>query len=599
MNYKLLRVLRIAFASLMLLGVASFFLDIDGKLPASFVWLEKIQFFCSLHCGLWVVTLLATLLVGRIYCSIVCPLGILQDLISWLALKSRQFVAKFTKDPKTGKAPIVRKENKYRPERRKTRAAFLLFAIATSFAGLLVFGLLEPYGIFGRIAVNVFKPIYVLSNNILYSIFQITGPDKLRYSFYYVAIRPESVGALLVGLLSFIGIALFAGKFGRLYCNLICPVGTFLGYLSRWSLLKTTIDQSKCVGCGLCSKACKSSCIDAKGKVVDNSRCVVCFDCFSACKKDAIHFGKRGKVEIAKNELNAEPTQEQPLQTKLDAETLREKERLQREIQGFDRSKRNFIALSALTATAAVAKAASAAVDKDTIFIGDADKLDAPAPTDSDSVAGGALNEHGEIQYTGYTPFKREFTISPPGSRSHRHMMAHCVSCHLCVAKCPARVLKPSGFENGLMGFLQPRMDFTHGFCNFDCTVCADVCPAYAIIPRTGDGKPLTIEEKHKIQVGHVVFIKENCIVPVNNQHCGACSEHCPTQAVKMVPYGDDGLTIPETNVDLCVGCGGCEYICPARPYRAIYIEGNPVHKEATPPPKEESKVVEEIDFGF
>ncbi len=596
MKYKALRALRVLLASCMLLCVASFFLDFDGKIPEKFVWFEKVQFYCAIGSLLWFVIFASVLLVGRLYCSVICPLGILQDLISWVAGKSRQILSRFTKDPKTGKPKPLKnwKNNVFRANNVVVRSAFFIFACVTGFAGVLVFGLLEPYSIFGRIAVNVFKPLYVIVNNILFAIY---GPEK---SFYYVDVRPESYGALLVGVASFVMIALFAGKAGRLYCNLICPVGSFLGFFSRWALVKTYIKQDKCISCGLCAKACKSSCIDSKGKVVDNSRCVVCFDCFSACRKDAIAFGVNKKPTIAPNEIQTDELSASD--KKLDAETLQQKRQIQSEMQGFDRSKRNFITLSAMAAAATAAKAV-AAVDKNTIFIGDAADTSDSKPmvaADGETTAGGALSEEGEVQYTGHEPIEREFTISPPGSRSHEHMLRHCISCHLCVAKCPSHVLKPSGFENGLQGFLQPRMDFSHGFCNFDCTTCADVCPANAILPLAMDGKsPLTMEEKHKIQVGHVVFVKENCIVPVLNQHCGACSEHCPTQAVHMVPYGDNGLTIPETNVDLCVGCGGCEYICPARPNRAIYIEGNPVHIEATPPPKEESKVVEEVDFGF
>ncbi len=47
------------------------------------------------------------------------------------------------------------------------------------------------------------------------------------------------------------------------------------------------------------------------------------------------------------------------------------------------------------------------------------------------------------------------------------------------------------------------------------------------------------------------------------------------------------------------VGCGGCEYVCPARPFRAIYIEGNPVQKEAKPFKESEEHKVEIDDFGF
>jgi len=87
-------------------------------------------------------------------------------------------------------------------------------------------------------------------------------------------------------------------------------------------------------------------------------------------------------------------------------------------------------------------------------------------------------------------------------------------------------------------------------------------------------------------------------VVYTDETSCGACSEHCPTQAVKMIPYKND-LTIPSINTEICVGCGGCEYICPARPYRAIYVEGNPVHLKAKRFKEAEKKEVKLDDFGF
>ena len=95
--------------------------------------------------------------------------------------------------------------------------------------------------------------------------------------------------------------------------------------------------------------------------------------------------------------------------------------------------------------------------------------------------------------------------------------------------KCPSHVLKPAFMEYGLAGMMQPTVSFEKGFCNFDCTVCGDVCPNGAILP-------ISVEQKHLTQMGYVVFIKENCIVYTDETSCGACSEHCPTQAVAMVP---------------------------------------------------------------
>jgi ferredoxin len=161
-----------------------------------------------------------------------------------------------------------------------------------------------------------------------------------------------------------------------------------------------------------------------------------------------------------------------------------------------------------------------------------------------------------------------------------------CTACHLCVSACPTQVLQPTYFLYGLTGFLQPRMDFITSFCNFECILCGEVCPTGAILP-------LIKEEKKLVQLGKSNFVKENCIVNTKNTACGACSEHCPTKAVNMVPFKDK-LTIPEVNNKICVGCGACEYACPTDP-KSIYVEGNPVHLVAEKP--KEVKIEEKIDY--
>lgn len=185
---------------------------------------------------------------------------------------------------------------------------------------------------------------------------------------------------------------------------------------------------------------------------------------------------------------------------------------------------------------------------------------------------------------------KRETPISPPGSANAEHLLNKCTSCHLCVSKCPSNVIKPSFTEYGLGGIMQPMLSFEKGFCNYDCTVCSDVCPSGALLP-------LTVEQKQTNQMGQVHFILENCIVYTDGTNCGACSEHCPTQAVSMIAYKDD-LTIPYTDTSICVGCGGCEYVCPAKPYKAIYVEGVEEHKTIVIK-KEKVEEVKVDDFGF
>lgn len=151
-------------------------------------------------------------------------------------------------------------------------------------------------------------------------------------------------------------------------------------------------------------------------------------------------------------------------------------------------------------------------------------------------------------------------------------MSQHCVGCQLCVAQCPNGVLRPSSDP---MHFMQPVMSYDRGACRPECTRCSQVCPAGAI-------KPITAIEKSSIQIGHAVWRKKYCVVVTDHVQCGNCARHCPAGAIQMVPIDPaDDLSdlIPAVNVEKCIGCGMCEYVCPARPNSAIYVEGHPVHR--------------------
>ncbi|MCG6908521.1 MAG: 4Fe-4S binding protein, partial [Deltaproteobacteria bacterium] len=328
-------------------------------------------------------------------------------------------------------------------------------------------------------------------------------------------------------------VALLSARRGRLYCNTVCPVGALLGLFSKCSMLRIGVDPDACTGCRLCERVCKAGCIDIRQKTVDVSRCVDCYNCFAVCRNNGLRFENRWK---------------------------RQNQRVQPEP-----GRRRFMVGMAM------------------------------------AVAGVASNAFGQTKSIQSRPttIPEQITapVTPPGSASAAHFMSTCTACHLCVSACPSRVLVPSLFQYGLSGMMQPRMDYHAGHCNYDCTVCLDVCPSGAILS-------LTPEEKKLTQLGVAKFIKENCVVYTDNTNCGACSEHCPTKAVKMVPYlttATRQLVIPEVNPDICIGCGGCEYACPTKPYKAIYVDGNPVHKAAQKPvvKKIEQAVDSNADFPF
>jgi ferredoxin len=182
----------------------------------------------------------------------------------------------------------------------------------------------------------------------------------------------------------------------------------------------------------------------------------------------------------------------------------------------------------------------------------------------------------------------RRTPITPPGSQGVAHLLQKCTSCHLCVSKCPTNIIKPAFLEYGVGGMLQPTLKFDDDFCNYECTICSDVCPTGALLP-------LTKEAKLTNQMGQVHFVMNDCIVFTDETSCGACVVNCPTEAVFMVDYKND-LSIPEVDNSKCVGCGGCEYNCPATPRKAIFVEGIDRHKTIKLEKVEEVKV---DNFGF
>ena len=168
---------------------------------------------------------------------------------------------------------------------------------------------------------------------------------------------------------------------------------------------------------------------------------------------------------------------------------------------------------------------------------------------------------------------ERQTPLTPPGSLSAQNMALRCTGCQLCISECPNQVLRLS---SDLMHLMQPVMSYERGYCRPECNRCSEVCPAGAI-------KPIRHEDKASTQIGHAVWIKKNCIALTDEVECGNCARHCPTGAIEMVPSdpdNDESAYVPAVNEARCIGCGACEYLCPARPFSAIYVEGHEVHKE-------------------
>jgi len=167
---------------------------------------------------------------------------------------------------------------------------------------------------------------------------------------------------------------------------------------------------------------------------------------------------------------------------------------------------------------------------------------------------------------------ERQTPLVPAGSISLKNFTDHCTGCQLCVSVCPNQVLRPS---TSLTSLMQPEMSYEKGYCRPECNRCSEVCPAGAI-------RPISIEEKSSTQIGHAVVNLDLCVVNTDGVDCGNCSRHCPAGAITMVKKNPDemlSMLIPAVNEEMCIGCGACENLCPARPLSAIHVEGNLTHR--------------------
>ncbi len=513
----MLRKIRISLATLVFALVTWLFLDFTGTAHTWVGWLAKIQFLpaaMAMNIGVLVGLIILTLIFGRIYCSVICPLGIMQDILARLHPR---------KNKKTGRYS-------YSSEVRWLRYPVLIVFVIAVIAGVgSIVSLLAPYSSYGRIITNLMSPIYEECNNLLAGF----AAKHDSYTFYNVDIWVKSLPTFIVALTSLIFIAILAWIGGRTYCNTICPVGTILSFLSRFSFLKICFDESKCRNCSACTKGCKASCIDFKNHKVDYSRCVVCGDCLENCKFGALEYRSSIVKPMIDNKVKdgAVATTAQHSTGNNDGENVN------------GTSRRAFLQ-SSLLALSTVALAQGKI------------KMDGGLAEIEDKVAP-----------------ERKTQLTPPGSLSAKNMASHCTGCQLCVAQCPNDVLRPS---IGLLTLMQPTMSYERGYCRPECHRCSEVCPTGAI-------RPITLEEKSSTQIGHAVWVKKNCVVVTDHVDCGNCARHCPTGAIQMVPLDpndDFGLQVPAVNEALCIGCGACENLCPSRPFSAIYVEGHEVHKE-------------------
>ena len=472
---------RIILAALFIVGITLLFTGIGTDWWG---WMAKLQFLpaiMGLNIAVIAGVLAATLLVGRCYCAVICPLGVFQDIVIWL----RKVYAKITKKAyaKAGKKSPAKRFT-YNKERKWLRygvLALVAICIAAGIQGAVL--LIAPYSAFGRMVA-------------------------------LAAGKSLALPLLIVAGVTFVGLVILAWTHGRAWCNNICPVGTTLGLVSRFSALRIGIDESKCIACRKCERSCRSSCIDiAGGKIVDNSRCVNCFECIGVCDEGAINLRFAwGNGSRAKAEGPGHPD---------------------------DGGRREFVEKTAMLAG---------------------------------GLALGTLGAKAQVLNGGFADIapkqdpERETPLVPPGAVSVKRFYERCTGCQLCVSNCPNGVLKTS---TDLEHLLQPTMSYADGYCRPECNTCSTVCPAGAI-------EPLAKFEKLTLSWGVAHVYHRDCLQR-QGVSCGNCVRHCPVGAVRMIT-NRRGIQVPVVDEELCIGCGACENLCPVRPVSAVRVNGRDKH---------------------
>ena len=495
----MLRRIRLIVALVFFILITLLFLDFTGTLHAWFGWLAKIQFLpavLALNVGVILLWVVLTLVFGRVYCSVICPLGVFQDVVSWFSGRRKKKKYRFS----------------YSPAVSWLRYGMLGVFIIAMIAGIgSVVALLAPYSSYGRIVSNLFAPVYQWGNNVL----AYFAERSDSYAFYETSVWLKSLPTFIIAAVTFVVLVVLAWRNGRTYCNTVCPVGTVLGFFSRYSLFRPEIDAEKCTNCSLCSRKCKAACINYKDHRIDYSRCVTCMDCIDSCKHGAIsykyRFGKKERKETS-------------------------------ETGNTNNARRSFLTGMGLVLVSSAVKAQEKKVDGGLAVI-----LDKKVPT-------------------------RTTPLVPPGAKGIRNMRTRCTGCQLCVSVCPNQVLRPSTKLETLM---QPEMSYERGYCRPECTKCSEVCPAGAILKLTPADKSAT-QIGHAVWVEkNCVPLRDKVECGNCARHCptGAITM-VPSDADDA-----DSLKIPVVNVERCIGCGACENLCPARPFSAIYVEGHEQHR--------------------
>ncbi len=491
----MLKKLRVLLAWIFWLGITLLLLDFTGALHGYLGWMAKLQFLpavLALNVGVIVGLVLLTLVFGRVYCSVICPLGVFMDGVSWLGTHRSKKPYKFHKEMKWLRYGV-----------------WVLFVVALVAGVHVLVALLAPYSAYGRMVQNLLQPIYLWGNNLLAAWAERAG----SYTFYTKEVWLRSLPTFIVAAVTLVFLVVISFKGGRSYCNGICPVGTTLSFLSRFAAFRPVIDADKCKHCKACELHCKARCI-AIGKdtaQIDYSRCVDCFNCIEECKFDALKYKFAwNKKPVIPSEASVSPS---------------------------DNGRRAFmtgatVALGAAALKGVEARAQEAAKKVDGGF---ASVLPKQAPereipvTPPGSASVKDFYKHctacqlcvAECPNNVLRPSGKLETLMQPEMSFEKGWCRP--ECTRCSELCPAgaiRAITPeekTQYQVGTARVNQTLCVSANGKAS--CGKCAQVCPSGAI----------QMVENHETGLHYPVVMEELCV------GCGACEYLCPSRPISAI----------------------------------------------------------------
>ena len=414
------------------------------------------------------------------------------------------------------------KRNGYDKRQRLKYYLVVVVLIAAVF-GLQLTGYLDPFSVLIRsFGLAVYPVFNFLIRSAVYPLLALDWPWLTPavagfYSFMREHVlsfeQPYFYQGVLIGLI-FTAILLLNTLRRRFWCRYLCPLGALLGFLSRFSFLKLKVDENKCTHCMACKANCEGACDPQSTESWIRSECLPCYNCVESCPSGAI------KLTLAMPKLRGEAK--------------------------VDLTKRALVG-SGLTALGAMA-----------LLRVDPRKSSHP----------GSSGNTREVNK--FNPA----LIRPPGAVAEKEFLERCIKCGECMKVCIKNAIHPTLMEAGLEGMWTPYLKMQLGYCEYNCTLCGQVCPTGAI-------QKLTQEKKNKTKIGLAMFDKNRCIPYSLGKPCIVCEEVCPTspkaikfEEVEVIDYEGKTSVVkrPHIDPDLCVGCGICEYVCPLVDKPGVYV---------------------------